>query len=139
MFSLRLTYAACLLLTAWPIARAEDPVRSDVMTYNQSVEQFEQKDFEAAAAGFRAVANSSNTALAARSRFNLGNTLYAQALQTMETSDAPPEAENASPSDEQVEQAVGRLGQAITQFRSALRLNPNDDDARANIELAGQL
>ncbi len=60
----------------------------------------------------------------ARTRYNLGNCDYAEAL-------------TAAPQNPQ--QALDRLGEAADQYRAALQLNPRLTDARANLELAQRL
>ncbi len=61
----------------------------------------------------------------ARMRYNLGNCDYAQALAAAQEQDG--------------QQALDRLQDAIGTYREALRLDPSLADARANLELAHRL
>jgi Ca-activated chloride channel family protein len=60
----------------------------------------------------------------ARTRYNLGNCDYAEAL---------------AAASQNPQQALDRLGEAADQYRTALQLNPRLTDARANLELAQRL
>lgn len=96
----------------------------DTLNYNLAVAQYRKGDLDAAEALFAEAAKSADTAVAASSRYNLGNCDYAKALHAAE------QDKNA---------AIGLLQRAINSYRSALRLNPDLVDARTNIELAGEL
>lgn len=63
---------------------------------------------------------SQDAAFEARTRYNLGNCDYTDALAT---------------AGQNGQKAVELLGQAVEQYREALRLNPALGDARANLEL----
>ncbi len=120
---------------------------SDETIYNLGIAHYRNGDIQQAAEQFRMVIGSQNDSLAARARFNLGNAFYSQALTQLK----PPAADNAAPTSAQattattptasqdVESGVKLLRSAITQYRSALRIDANDTDARANIELAQSL
>ncbi len=94
------------------------------LEYNLAVAQFRKGDLDAAQSLFQTAASSDDPAIAAASRYNLGNCLYGNALTT---------AEQDKPA------AIEQLHQAISHYRGSLRSNPDNADARANIELAGQL
>ncbi len=96
----------------------------DRLNYNLAVAHYQQGDLDAAARLFGASANSADAMVASRSRYNLGNCHYANALKS---------AEKDRPT------AISELKQAIAHYRSALRGNPQSADARANIELANEL
>ena len=96
----------------------------DELNYNQAVAQYRKGDVETAEALFTEAASSSDTSIAASSRYNLGNCLYAKALQSVEQ-DKPA--------------AIEQLRQAIDHYRGSLNGNPENPDARANIELAAEL
>ena len=102
--------------------------------YNHGVALYRSSQFGPAAEKFRQVLAASNDELAARARFNLGNTLYASALAQLKENPAEGDA-----SKETVEQVLQDLRSAILQYRSALRIHSSDTDARANIELAQRL
>ena len=100
------------------------PANRDKLKYNQAVAQFRNGDIAAAQTMFAATAKSNNPSIAASSRYNLGNCIYSAALQTAEQ-------------DKQA--AIDQLRGAISQYRDSLRLNNDNADARANIELAAEM
>ncbi len=93
--------------------------------YNQGVAHYRQQNYALAAEAFRESAGSADRQLAAQSRYNLGNSLYAQALAAVEA------AEKTA--------AEELLSEAIEHYRGALRGDRELVDARANIELAARL
>src|SRR3954467_1318552 len=99
------------------------PERTD-LSYNIAVAQYRKGDMAAAEGLFKQAAASENDALAAKARYNLGNCNYAAALRS---------AENDHPA------AIKGLEKAIENYRSALEIDPNDADSRANIELASAM
>ena len=96
----------------------------DELEYNLAVAQFRKGDIDAAEERFNVAASSSDANIAANSRYNLGNCLYSKALES-------------APQDKAV--AIEQLREAISYYRDSLRLNEDNADARANIELAGEL
>jgi len=70
------------------------------------------------------IKESGDAAFEARTRYNLGNCDYAEAL-----SRAPQDAKKA----------LAKLAEAAQQYRAALRLDPTHTDARANLELTQRL
>lgn len=110
-------------LNAYQEAAALDP-DNDAAVYNQAVAIYRSGEFSKAAELFQRAAASENAAVAANARFNLGNTAYAQALASVEENPA---------------KAAEGLERAIASYRQSLSLNPNDQDARTNIELAAKL
>ncbi len=96
----------------------------DQLNYNLAVAQFRNGDVAAAKALFTQAAATSDSSLAASSRYNLGNCFYADAVKL---------AEQDKPA------AIESLREAISHYRGSLRGNPNNADARANIELAAEL
>jgi Ca-activated chloride channel family protein len=94
------------------------------LSYNTAVAQYRKGDVAAAAHLFQTAATTENDAIAAKARYNLGNCDYASALQ---------QAKQDRPA------AIKHLESAITNYRSALDVDPHDADARANIELAARL
>jgi Ca-activated chloride channel family protein len=96
----------------------------EALNYNLAVAHYRNEDMPAAQALFLSSAQSADTPIAAAGRYNLGNCHYSQAL---EMTEQDPQA------------AIDQLRQAITHYRSSLRLNADNADARANIELARQL
>jgi Ca-activated chloride channel family protein len=123
--------AANTLLRAGKIGEAIESYRQvqptdshgDQLNYNLAVAHFRQGDIESAKSLFTAAAGS-DSSLASRARYNLGNCYYSEALpQVAQDKDA----------------AIDSLRAAISHYRGALRGNPSNVDARANIELAAQL
>ena len=129
---------------------------SDQTIYNLGIAHYRNGDLKQAANQFRMTIGSQDDSVAARSRFNLGNAFYAQALNQLTppatdltpptatqpptgTTPTPPTASQAPSATQDVEAGVKLLQSAITQYRSSLRIDPNDTDARANIELAQSL
>ena len=126
---------------------------SDETTYNLGIAYYRNGELQQAANQFRKVIGSQNDSVAARARFNLGNAFYAQALTKLAPADAdatPPDATGQGPAvtpapagqpnfKPDVEGGLKLLRSAITQYRTALRIDANDTDARANIELAQSL
>jgi Ca-activated chloride channel family protein len=96
----------------------------DELNYNSAIAHYRNGDLAAAEGLFRNAAASANSRLAADSRFNLGNSQYSQALE-MAQADATA--------------AIEKLKSAVASYRGSLRIDPENADARANIELAGQL
>ncbi len=96
----------------------------DTVNYNLGVTHYRNGDFAAAQMLFANSAQSKQIKIAAQSRYNLGNCHYSQALNRK---------------DQEPQAAITELQTAITHFRSSLRLDESNSDARANIELASQL
>ncbi|MEZ6033235.1 MAG: tetratricopeptide repeat protein [Planctomycetaceae bacterium] len=96
----------------------------DELNYNMAVAEYRKGNIEAAEALFTDIVGTDSPNLAADSRYNLGNCQYAGALQA---------AEQDKPA------AIKLLRKAIANYRGALRGKPDHADARANIELAGEL
>jgi len=94
--------------------------------YNFAVGLYRDGDYLAAANAFARAASDDDRSLAAKARFNLGNCFYAQALRHLEAGDDPATA-------------VNELQTAIMHYRSVLRLAPDDEDARVNLELATRI
>ena len=96
----------------------------DELNYNMAVAEYRNGNIEAAEKLFTDVVGTDSPTIAADSRYNLGNCQYAGALKM---------AEQDKPA------AIELLRKAIANYRGALRGKPNNPDARANIELAGEL
>ena len=106
-------------------ASADDTTeRSDWKTlYNEGVALYRRGELELAADRFISASRADETEVAAKSRYNLGNCHYALSLNQM--------AEG-----EDVDAIKPNILAAIDAYRGALRLDREDDDARANLELA---
>lgn len=120
---------ASLLLMATATADPGD----DVTAYNGGVGDYRADRLDDAAAKFQAAAASADTSLAAKARYNLGNVRFRIATSAIG------QGEIASLAPEVKTLAIENLTAAIDQYRSSLRLNPDDADARANIEKAARL
>ncbi|MGI9444976.1 MAG: hypothetical protein ACR2N1_21050 [Rubripirellula sp.] len=123
-------------------SKLADP--SEAAIYNHGVAYYRNGELDRAAEKFRQVLAASDDSLAARARFNFGNTLYASALTKLKEASAPPEAPQGHPASAagvipELDEVLNQLRAAVTQYRSSLRLDRSDTDARANIELAQRL
>ncbi|TWU39949.1 hypothetical protein Q31b_32650 [Novipirellula aureliae] len=124
--------AANALVRQGKIDEALDNYRSIVPTaevkeeldYNVAVAQYRKGDIESAKSMFSKASTSSNAKLAAAARYNLGNCFYNDAVAAAESDKTA---------------AIESLNQAIEHYRGSLAGNPNQVDARANIELAAEL
>ncbi len=96
----------------------------DELHYNLAIAHYRIGDLDAAANLFAQAAPSRNRKIAASSKYNLGNCSYQRALQSAE---------------QQPKVAIAELQQAIAHYRGALRVTPDNADARVNVELAMKL
>ncbi len=90
------------------------------LSYNRGLAYYRLGDLVEAREQFNAALATRDLALEAKAKYNLGNVAYAEALQKL----------NALP------EAIELARQAIYHYRDALDINPDDQDARANIETA---
>ncbi|MDA8563584.1 VWA domain-containing protein, partial [Mariniblastus sp.] len=111
-------------INAYNSIEGTDAEYQDELNYNLATAHYRNSDIDAAIALFAESATSSNDQIASNSRYNLGNCRYAKALPLAE---------------EQSDAAIAELQQAISHFRSALRLNRSLSDARENLERATKL
>lgn len=81
-----------------------DPSAEDY--YNLGASQYRQQDFEAARKSFGAAINSENPQILAKAYYNLGNTLY----------------------------RLNRLPESVDAYEKALKVHPNDEEAKLNLE-----
>ena len=95
----------------------------DALNYNLAIAHYGSTDFDAALTLFAESANSGNDRIAADSRYNIGNCHFAKSLPLAEQPDA----------------AIQELKLAVAQYRSAIRLDRQHDDARENLERAMKL
>lgn len=92
--------------------------------YNKAIAHYRKGEVEAARDLFGKVVGSGDPALAARARYNMGNVDYSLATQA---------------ASQDAVTATNLLRSAISHYRGSLAANPDDSDARANIELAARL
>lgn len=100
------------------------PQQQSLIDYNLAVAYYRNGDLQAAQNLFNETAISANNQIAADSRYNLGNCQYALALEQ---------------SEQNAKNAISMLQDAIINYRSSLRIDADNPDARANIELAVEL
>jgi Ca-activated chloride channel family protein len=93
---------------------------SPELAYDQAIAQYRLRDFEKARELFNQALSTRDLGLEANIKFNLGNCAYAEALEQLGN----------------LKEAIAKLRLAISHYRDALELNPDDKDARANIETA---
>ena len=93
---------------------------SAALNYNRGLAHYKLGQFTEARRLFNEALATRDLSLEAGAKFNLGNCAYAEALTRV--ADVP--------------EAVDLLGEAIGFYRHSLDLNPRDDDARINIEMA---
>ncbi|WP_162006711.1 VWA domain-containing protein [Roseimaritima sediminicola] len=91
--------------------------------YNLGVALYRSGHIAEAQEHFRQAAASGDGQLAARSRYNLGNSFYAQAVSMVE---------------QDRQQTLAALEHAIEHYRATLRIAPGHTAARANLELAAR-
>ncbi len=89
--------------------------------YNEAVEQFQANEVRQAADAFQELSTSNNDEVAFRSRYNLGNCLFEEAIRSKK---------------EEPSKAIAGFRRAIDAYQTALAINASDIDSRANIELA---
>jgi Ca-activated chloride channel family protein len=110
-------YAAAL--AAYDEAEVTCPECPEI-AYNRGLAYYQMRDFVKARDMFNVALQTRDLDLEARAKYNLGNVSYAQALEKL---NAPSEA-------------IELARVAIDHYRDALDLDPDDADARGNIEIA---
>ena len=93
---------------------------SPELAYNRGVTYYRKGELDKATEQFTKALLTRDLSLEAKVKFNLGNCAYADALKKQ--------------SDLKV--ALERLGLAIGHYKDAIEANPEDQDARANMEMA---
>ncbi len=106
-------------LDAYREAEVTHP-ESPELAYNQGVAQFKLGDYDAAKDAFSRALRTRDLALEAKIKFNLGDVAYASALEKM-----------SNP-----QEAIDLLKAAMGRYRDAIALDPEDEDARTNIEMS---
>lgn len=103
--------------------------------YNEGVAHYRKGDFRKAAELFTQALGTADAALSARSKFNLGNCAYAEALNNVRQAQGgdPTAAPNL------LKSAATGVKEAAGHYREALAAAPDDADARANLELSHRL
>lgn len=95
------------------------------MIYNKAIAHFRKGETEIARQLFAQAGD--DPKLAAKARYNLGNTDYADAVKLTQGEEADPNA------------AISKLQSAISHYKRSLAMDRSDPDSRANIESAHKL
>ncbi len=90
------------------------------IAYNRGLASYRQRDFAAARAFFNSALQTRDLSLESKTKYNLGNVAYSEALEKVSN----------------LKEAIESARSAIFHYRDALEVNPKDTDARANIEIA---
>jgi hypothetical protein len=143
-----------------PVSSMEGNARNDAprppeppaeVLYNLGVARYREGELADAERLFRAAAERGRSEVAARAMFNEGTTAYAEVLRVLEAQaasaspDAPAggtaadEAPTEESQEDPLEKAIARLESGLRILKDAIRADPNNDDARANAELAQRL
>ncbi len=117
---------------------------SKEVAYNLGVAKFQQGDFAAARKLFQESGQNASADLAARSMYNQGNAIYADAMKNLPKapdSGKPPAGAPQSPQipPEELQKALQQVEQAFTHFKDASAANPSDEDSAANAETSLKL
>jgi hypothetical protein len=107
-------------LEAYAKAMAEQPDAGEIF-FDQGNAYFRKGEYEKAREAYRAAAlHTRDLALEASAQYNLGNTVFAEGQQQLETDP---------------KQALSQWGQSIHHYQEALRINSRLGDAAQNIEV----
>ncbi len=106
-------------LERYKSAEVTEP-ESPELAYNQGVAHYKLGEYDAARGAFNRALLTRDLALEAKAKFNLGDVAYASALEKQSN----------------FQEAVDLLKTGIGQYRDALELDPEDEGARKNIEMA---
>ena len=117
---------------------------SKEVAYNLGVAKFQQGDFAAARKLFQESGQNTSADLAARSMYNQGNAIYADAMKNLPKapdSGKPPAGVAQAPQipPEELQKALQQVEQAFTHFKDASAANPSDEDSAANAETSLKL
>lgn len=94
------------------------------LAYNEGLAYYRLKDLERAREKFNEALMTTDPDLESRAKYNLGNVAYSEALAQQE---------------EDTERAIDSARMARDFYLDALQINPDDRDARANVEMAQRL
>ena len=117
---------------------------SKEVAYNLGVAKFQQGDFAAARKLFQESGQNTSADLAARSMYNQGNAIYADAMKNLPKAPdngKPPAGAAQAPQipPEDLQKALQQVEQAFTHFKDASAANPSDEDSAANAETSLKL
>lgn len=94
---------------------------SPELAYNQGIAYYRLRDFSKAHDAFNRALLTRDRGLEEKIKYNLGNVAYAGAMEKTSAD---------------LQQAIDSLKTAIGHFRDALEIDPTDEDAKANIQMA---
>lgn len=109
-------------LQQYEIASQAIPEAAEIL-FNQGNAHYQQGNYVKALTSYAAALHAGDHELESRITYNLGNVEYQQALQTLQHS----------------EDALKHLRSAMTYYRNSLKLDPQQHQARYNLELAMRL
>ncbi|MGE3180032.1 MAG: hypothetical protein AB7N71_00230 [Phycisphaerae bacterium] len=116
------------LETYQTVAETQPDELRAIALHNEAAAHYRLGDIAAAKDAWVKALHYNDAAFESRVRYNLGNCNYREALDALATQD--PQAAGG---------AIPALGKAIEQYRDAIRLDSQNTNARANLELAFQL
>lgn len=102
--------------------------------FNAGVASYAAGDLTSAAKAFARATDSADLALQSRAFYNRGNALFHLADSDLAMPGMMPAAAPAS--TQELAMAEASIAQAVQMFENAIVLNPKDEDAKANYELA---
>lgn len=102
--------------------------------FNAGVASYAAGDLTSAAKAFARATDSTDLALQSRAFYNRGNALFHLADSDLAMPGMMPAAAPAS--TQELAMAEASIAQAVQMFENAIVLNPKDEDAKANYELA---
>ena len=111
-------------------------VPSAKLAYNRAVANYRLGNWTEAADGFTdAIARSDDPTLLNDSIYNLGNVTHQQVVDALQSGDQS----SAQQAIQQLDAAREQLDSALGHYRTAIRSNPRNEDARANAEMTWDL
>lgn len=117
------------------VATTNEP--SPELVYDRGVAHYHLEQYDIAAKAFEdAMVTSKNQTLRSHSAFNYGNSIYQQTMQDLEGTGTSTSTDGAVTA---LENAKQQIKQALESYRTAIKEDGNDMDARANGEFAWKM
>ena len=101
---------------------AEKLPEAPEIQYNQGNAFYKQQDYAKALEHYARALQTDDPILESQTKYNLGNVKYRQALQALQNP----------------QKAITHLGSAMTYYRDSLEVDPQQQQARYNLELIGK-